>query len=128
MIAIDFGLKRIGIAWKCEMMSVILPLPAIKFANVAQVADELRGILSAKNAKILVVGQVREELQGALDEILDALNFGGEIAFVNENLSSAEAETHINGRKKSKKLRKDGTLDSLSAMIILERYLNVLSL
>ena len=124
MIAIDFGLKRIGVAWKCEMMSVILPLPAIRFANAMQVADELRGILSAKNAKILVVGQVREELQGALDEILDALNFSGEIAFVDENLSSIEAETHINGRKKSKKLRKDGTLDSLSAMIILERYLS----
>lgn len=124
MIAIDFGLKRIGVAWKCEMMSVILPLPAIRFASVAQVADELRGILSAKNAKILVVGQVRKELQGALDEILGALNFSGEIAFVDENLSSAEAESHINGRKRSKKLRKDGTLDSLSAMIILERYLS----
>lgn len=124
MIAIDFGLKRIGVAWKCEMMSVILPLPAIRFASVAQVADELRGILSAKNAKILVVGQVRKELQGALDEILGALNFSGEIAFVDENLSSIEAESHINGRKKSKKLRKDGTLDSLSAMIILERYLS----
>ena len=123
MIAIDFGLKRIGVAWKCEMMSVILPLPAIRFVSVAQVADELRGILSAKNAKILVVGQVREELQGVLDEILDALNFSGEITFVDENLSSTEAESHINGRKKSKKLRKDGTLDSLSAMIILERYL-----
>ena len=123
MIAIDFGLKRIGVAWKCEMMSVILPLPAIRFVSVAQVASELRGILSAKNAKILVVGQVRDELQGALDEILNMLNFDGEIVFIDENLSSAEAETHINGRKKSKKLRKDGTLDSLSAMIILERYL-----
>ena len=66
----------------------------------------------------------KSSLQGALDEILDALNFSGEIAFVDENLSSIEAQSHINGRKKSKKLRKDGTLDSLSAMIILERYLN----
>ena len=123
MIAIDFGLKRIGVAWRCGT-SLILPLPAIKFASVMQVASELQSIISAKKARILVVGQVRKELQGALDEILDALNFGGEIVFIDENLSSAEAETHINGRKKSKKLRKDGTLDSLSAMIILERYLN----
>ena len=123
MIAIDFGLKRIGVAWKCEMISVILPLPAIKFASVAQVAGELQGILREKKARILVVGKVREELQGLLDEILDTLNFGGEIAFVDENLSSIEAQSHINGRKSSKKLRKDGTLDSLSAMIILDRYL-----
>lgn len=121
MIAIDFGLKRIGVAWKCG--ELILPLPAIKFASAMQVASELRDILGEKKARILIAGKVREELQGALDEVLNALDFGGEIAFVDENLSSKEAELHINGRKKSKKLRKDGSLDSLSAMIILERYL-----
>lgn len=121
MIAIDFGLKRIGVAWKCG--ELILPLPAIQFNTPVQVASELRDILGEKKARILIVGKVREELQGALDEVLNALDFGGEIAFVDENLSSKEAELHINGRKKSKKLRKDGSLDSLSAMIILERYL-----
>lgn len=121
MIAIDFGLKRIGVAWKCG--ELILPLPAIIFSSPAQVASELRDILGEKKARILIVGKVREELQSALDEVLNALDFGGEIAFVDENLSSKEAELHINGRKKSKKLRKDGSLDSLSAMIILERYL-----
>lgn len=121
MIAIDFGLKRIGVAWKCG--ELILPLPAIQFNAPVQVASELQGILDEKKARILIAGKVREELQGALDEVLNALDFGGEIAFVDENLSSKEAELHINGRKKSKKLRKDGSLDSLSAMIILERYL-----
>ncbi len=121
MIAIDFGLKRIGVAWKCG--ELILPLPAIQFNTPVQVASELQGILGEKKARILIVGKVREDLQGALDEVLNALDFGGEIAFVDENLSSKEAELHINGRKKSKKLRKDGSLDSLSAMIILERYL-----
>lgn len=121
MIAIDFGLKRVGVAWKCG--ELILPLPAIQFNAPVQVASELQGILGEKKARILIAGKVREELQGALDEVLNALDFGGEIAFVDENLSSKEAELHINGRKKSKKLRKDGSLDSLSAMIILERYL-----
>lgn len=121
MIAIDFGLKRIGVAWKCG--ELILPLPAIQFNAPVQVASELRDILGEKKARILIAGKVREDLQGALDEVLNALDFGGEITFVDENLSSKEAELHINGRKKSKKLRKDGSLDSLSAMIILERYL-----
>lgn len=122
MIAIDFGLKRIGIAWKCG--EIILPLNAINFVAPAQVAKEISEILRAKKAKILVVGIVREELQGVLNEILAMIDFGGEIISVDENLSSIEAESHINGRKKAKKLRKDGTLDSLSAMIILERYLS----
>ncbi len=122
MIAIDFGLKRIGIAWKCG--EIILPLPAIAFATPTQVAKDLCDILVAKKAKVLVVGIVKEELQAVLDEILAMIDFSGEIISVDENLSSLEAETHINGRKNSKKLRKDGTLDSLSAMIILERYLS----
>lgn len=122
MIAIDFGLKRIGIAWKCG--EIILPLPAIAFATPTQVAKDLGDILVAKKAKVLVVGIVKEELQAVLNEILAMIDFSGEIISVDENLSSLEAETHINGRKNSKKLRKDGTLDSLSAMIILERYLS----
>lgn len=124
MIAIDFGLKRVGVAWKCG--DIILPLNAINFATSAQVAKELSDILRAKKAKVLVVGIVREELQGVLSEILAMIDFSGEIISIDENLSSAEAESHINGRKKAKKLRKDGTLDSLSAMIILERYLKSL--
>lgn len=120
MIAIDFGLKRVGVAWKCG--DIILPLNAINFATQKQVAKELSDILRAKKAKVLVVGIVREELQGVLSEILAMIDFGCEIISIDENLSSAEAELHINGRKKAKKLRKDGTLDSLSAMIILERY------
>lgn len=124
MIAIDFGLKRIGVAWKCS--EIILPLDAINFVAPAQVAKELSEILHAKKAKILVVGIVREELQGILNEILAMIDFSGKIISVDENLSSAEAESHINGRKKAKKFRKDGTLDSLSAMIILERYLKAM--
>ena len=121
MIAIDFGLKRIGIAWKCG--ELVLPLEAIFFESVAQCAGELSKIIAEKAPKTLVVGIVREEIRGVLDEILAALNFGGEVVFIDENLSSIEAESHIQGRKRSKKLRKDGTLDSLAAMVILQRYL-----
>lgn len=121
MIAVDFGLKRIGMAWNCN--NIILPLPAINFTTPTQVAKELQGILGEKKVQTLIVGIVREELQGILGEILAIIDFNGKIIYIDENLSSMEAESHINGRKNSKKLRKDGTLDSLSAMIILERYL-----
>lgn len=121
MIAIDFGLKRVGVAW--HFGGITLPLPAINFRSVSQVASEINAILAQKSPKILVFGIVREELQSTLEAVIEKLKFSGEIKFVDENLSSAEAEKFINGRKNSKKLRKDGTLDSLSAMIILERYI-----
>lgn len=121
MIAIDFGLKRVGVAW--HFGGITLPLPAINFNSISQVASEINAILAQKSPKILVFGIVRKELQSTLEAVIEKLNFSGEIKFVDENLSSAEAEKFISGRKKSKKLRKDGTLDSLSAMIILERYI-----
>ena len=121
MIAIDFGLKRVGVAW--HFGGITLPLPAINFHSVSQVAREINAILAQKSPKILLFGIVREELQSTLEAVISELKFSGEIKFIDENLSSAEAENFINGRKNAKKLRKDGTLDSLSAMIILERYL-----
>lgn len=121
MIALDFGLKRIGVAWHCK--GIILPLEAIEFRNVSQVICDVQDTLNNKSPKILLIGIVKEELQIVLDSVLKGLDFSGEIVFIDENLTSQEASFYINGRKNSKKLRKDGTLDSLSAMIILERYL-----
>lgn len=120
VLAIDFGLRRIGVAWKCN--GVILPLPAIKFNDESQVVRDLGVILNEKKIATLLVGiPQNSEVKVALDAILAQLDFGGEVKFIDEDLSSQEAESHINGRKNSKKLRKDGTLDSLSAMVILER-------
>lgn len=124
MIAIDFGLKRVGVAW--HFGGITLPLPAISFCDSTQVARDLNAILAQKSPKILLFGIVGEELQSTLEAVIEKLKFSGEIKFVDENLSSAEAENFISGRKKAKKLRKDGTLDSLSAMIILERYLGAI--
>lgn len=124
MIAIDFGLKRIGVAWHCK--GITLPLSAIKFCDIAQVAGEINVILAQKSPKILLFGIVREELQNTLEAVIGELKFSGEIKFVDENLSSIEAETFICGRKNAKKLRKDGTIDSIAAAIILERYVKSL--
>lgn len=123
MIALDFGLKRIGLAWYYK--GIILPLEAINFKDISQVTSDLEHILKQKSPKILLIGIIKEELQIVLDSVLEKLNFSGEIKFIDENLSSIEAQSYINGRKNSKKLRKNGTLDSLSAMIILERYLKM---
>ncbi|MDE6885843.1 MAG: Holliday junction resolvase RuvX [Helicobacteraceae bacterium] len=67
---------------------------------------------------------VKDEIRAILDDFIIQAKFSGEIVFIDETLSSKEAEIRIQGRNNSKKLRKNGTLDSLSAMIILERYLN----
>ncbi|RDU64640.1 Holliday junction resolvase RuvX [Helicobacter sp. MIT 14-3879] len=121
MLAIDFGLKRIGIAWNCH--KIILPLPAI--INDSNASNKLKIIIEQKNIKTLLIGLVKDEIMANLNDFIAQAKFSGEIIFIDETLSTKEAENHIQGRSNSKKLRKNGTLDSLSAMIILERYLNL---
>lgn len=121
MLAIDFGLKRIGLAWYYN--GIALPLEAV--ANTQDTPKILQNIIKQKNIKKLLIGLVKDEIRNELDTLISELGFSGEVVFIDEDLSSKEAEGYIAGRTNSKKLRKNGTLDSLAAMVILERYINL---
>lgn len=122
MIAIDFGLKRIGVAQNCN--GIIIPLAPIIRKNRNQAANELDKILCEKNAKILLIGVANDEMQRRIEHFIGLLKFNGEIIFIDETLSSKEAENLINNRENSRNMRKNGVIDSLSAMIIMQRYLD----
>ena len=121
MIATDFGLKKIGIAQYIN--GIILPLCPIIRKNRNDAAKKLDELLIAKNAKILIIGIANEEMQRRIKHFITLLRFSGEIKFVDENLSSIEAEEILKDRENSHIMRKNGTIDSISAMIIMERYL-----
>ena len=59
-------------------------------------------------------------MQRRIKHFVSLLDFDGEICFVNEDMSSIEAEDSMKGLIKYKR---DGRVDSLAAKIILERYL-----
>lgn len=121
MIALDFGLKRLGLAWSCN--GIILPLPAIIRKNRNQAANELDKVLETKKAKILIIGVANDEMQKRIEHFIGLLKFSGEIVFVDESLSSKEADEQIKEMNNSHTLRKNGAIDSISATIILKRYL-----
>lgn len=121
MIAIDFGLKRIGVAQYCN--GIIIPLQAIIRINRIQAANDLDRILKEKNTKILLIGVANLEMQKRIEHFKTLLKFDGEIIFVDEDSTSKEAESFINMRENSHNLRKNGALDSISAMIIMQRFL-----
>lgn len=127
MIAVDFGLKRMGIA-KYEG-GVVLALPPIIRKNRNQASSELKQILDKNNAKKLIIGLNEDEgLKERILHFLDLVKFEGEIIFINEDFTSVEALDLLahTKYKKRQKSRKDGTIDSLSASIILNRYLEKL--
>ncbi len=126
IIAIDVGLKRIGIAISPDS-KIALPSTPVLRKNRNQAANEISQILKTKNAKTLVVGipkggSSEEEMSRRIRHFVSLLEFDGEIKFIDESFSSFEADElrEFSSRKK------DGKLDSLSAMIILQRYLEIL--
>ena len=123
IVAIDVGLKRIGVAISPDS-KIALPSSPILRKNRNQAATQVSEFLKTQNAKTLVVGipkggSSEEEMSRRIRHFVSLLEFDGEIKFVDESFSSLEADElrEFSSRKK------DGKLDSLSAMIILQRYL-----
>ena len=123
IVAIDVGLKRIGVAISPDSKTALPSSPILR-KNRNQAATQVSEFLKTQNAKTLVVGipkggSSEEEMSLRIRHFVSLIEFKGEIKFVDESFSSLEADElrEFSSRKK------DGKLDSLSAMIILQRYL-----
>ena len=121
IVAIDVGLKRIGVAFTPNL-SVVVPLPAIIRKNRNQAAREVENLLNEYKADILIVGLplTNEEMQRRIKHFVSLLNFNGKIEFVDESYTSAMVEEEMKGKIKYKR---DGRVDSLVAKMLLERFL-----
>lgn len=131
VLCIDVGLKRIGVAWMFE--GVIVLLNAIMRKNRNQAASEVLDLLLQKRCDGLVVGvpkggSCEEEMDRRVRHFVSLLDFDKSIYFVDESFSSKEAselkrEIDIKRDKRGSDKR-DGKLDSMSAMLILQRWLD----
>jgi putative Holliday junction resolvase len=121
LASIDVGLKRIGIAL-CLTSDIVTPQKAILRKNRNQASCEIDNFLKKWDIDVLVVGfpNSNKEMQKRIKHFIDLLNFDKKIVFQNEDMSSIESKELIKGTIKHKK---DGRIDSISAKIILERYL-----
>ncbi len=123
-IAIDLGLKRIGIAYSAHK-DLVTPLPAVIRKNRNQAADEVKKVLLELEADAVVVGvplggSSEAEMKRRIEHFMNLVDFKGEVFFQDESGSSLEAQNLMKGEIKS---IRDGRIDSISAMIILQRYL-----
>ncbi|QOP46228.1 Holliday junction resolvase RuvX [Sulfurimonas paralvinellae] len=123
-IAIDLGLKRIGLAYSAHK-DIVTPLPAVIRKNRNQAAAEVQTVLKEWEADVVVVGlplggSSEDEMRRRIEHFMNLVDFQGEVFFQDEAGSSKEAEALMKGEMKQ---IRDGRIDSLSAMIILQRYL-----
>ena len=121
---IDVGLKRIGLAI-CLQKDIISPLNAIVRRNRVQAASEVDDFLEEWGVDVLVVGVPKggsssDEMKRRIEHFVSLLKFDKEIFYQDEYASSQEAKELMRGVVRQKR---DGRVDSISAKIILERYL-----
>ena len=123
-IAIDLGLKRIGLAYSAHK-DIVTPLPAVIRKNRNQASSEVKKIMDEWEVNAVVIGiplggSSEEEMRRRIAHFMNLVAFEGEIIYQDEAGSSKEAEALMKGEIKQ---IRDGRIDSLSAKIILERYL-----
>ena len=120
IVAIDIGLKRIGVAISPDG-KIALPVNPILRKNRNQAARDVSLALKQRDAKTLVIGVPKggsseDEMARRIAHFVSLLDFSGEIYYQDEALSSLEAGELVSDKR-------DGRFDSVAAMIILERFL-----
>ena len=126
-LSIDLGLKRIGLAYSAHK-DLATPLQAIIRKNRNQASDEVKKAIKEWDIDAVVIGiplggSSEDEMRRRTTHFMGLVDFDGEVFYQDEAGSSKEAEALIKGEIKQ---IRDGRVDSISAMIILQRYLRTL--
>lgn len=132
VLAVDYGKKRVGLAWSDEMRLVVTPLKA--FDNDETLMQRLISLIKENNVTEVVFGipirmsgeegEIAEEIREFAHELSKRVP-GVVVDFFDESLTSKDAETLFRAKhgrhpvgKKDKYL-----VDSYSAAILLEEFL-----
>lgn len=130
VLAFDFGERRIGVAVGEPAVGIANPIGAIdaaandiRFREIAKLVDEWK-------PAALVVGRPRhaDGSPHAIAKLAEkfarrlAARHGLPVAFVDETLSSAEAQSRL--REARTRGARAGDLDALAAAVILQAYLD----
>jgi putative Holliday junction resolvase len=123
-LAIDLGLKRIGLAYSPDD-KLALTLNAIIRVNRDQAAKAARAVALERNIDRIVIGvpiggSSEEQMRRRAAHFAALIGLAVPVFYEDETNSSQEAAALGGGRLGK---AKDGRLDSLAALIILERFL-----
>jgi putative Holliday junction resolvase len=124
VIAIDLGLKRIGLAYSADG-NIVTPLNAVERKNRNQASAAVKAVIEEWGAEAVVIGipmggSSEDEMRRRVAHFMNLVDFEGPLYYQDESDSSLEAEEMMRGEIRHKK---DGRIDSLAAKIILERWL-----
>lgn len=133
-LGIDYGDARTGVSISDEMLFLARTLCTLKNSSIEDCANQLSEIIKENNISLIVMGYPKN-MNGTIGERCEKVellaekikeNNDVEIKFWDERLSTVSAynmfnEVNFNGAKKRRKV-----IDSVSAVIILQGYLDSL--
>ena len=136
-IGIDYGHKIIGLSWGSDVLGLVVPLkPICNFTTFEQILKQLKTVIYEKGCDAIViglpihmngqVGQRAHEVENFANKLQPYVHLP--IHFQDERLST-QAAYYLSGYKtesltKAKQRKQRGIIDSQSAMIILQDYLD----
>ena len=126
ILSLDVGLKRIGLAYCDSLFITVNILPALKRERNNSEIIIIKEHIKKLNLTGFIVGLPLDESGGMTSQALDCKTYGEFLfnelklpfSFVNEHSSTWESTNRF-GVKKDK----SGLIDSLSAKIILEQWI-----
>lgn len=132
VLAFDFGLKRIGVAIGQSLTKSARPLPLLSAQDGAPKWDQVKQLIDQWQPQLLVVG-LPVHMDGSEQGLTRfAKRFGNRlngrfhlpVEWVDERLSSYEAELMLDELNISSQPGDKIGIDSVSAMLILAQYFN----
>jgi putative Holliday junction resolvase len=135
-MAIDYGDKRVGIAVSDENKKYSFSREHL--SNDKNFLDRLLKIIQEENVSKIIIGYPLnfksektiqtlkiEEFKNTLEKFLSGKSMAAEIIYYDERFTSKLAENSIMNSGLSKKKRQEkGRVDSISAQIILQDYID----
>lgn len=132
ILAIDHGTVRIGLAISDEMELVASPLKTLDAQNEPE--REIVRVVRDKNIGRIVIGmpfhmngqrgEAAQRVDNFATVLSKALQHEVPIDFVDERLSSVEAEASMSRAGITGKRERNEIVDQLAAVVILQDYLN----
>ncbi len=130
-LGIDYGTKRIGLAWADELL-ISLPISAIPGVENKDCWDALSKELKNREITDLVVGypvQMDGKIGARAEEVDNFIKilktrYGLPVHRVDERLTSAAARETVGGKFSAKGTDKTGRTDSTAACLILRDFIN----
>lgn len=130
-LAIDLGLSRTGIAISDDLEMMAIPLKTIRQKNKDKLLNEISELVKVYNINKIILGlpvnmdgSEGESAKNArlFSEKLFAIT-GLEVILQDERVTTVLAHSYLNNADVKKKKKKD-VVDTVSAVIILQNYLD----